>query len=69
MLKIIGLRALNSISVQQDEGSKHFISSSNSFIIAVPTLSYILLALLKNNIIDEQVLLGILEEYHSERTD
>ena len=68
MLKIIGLRALNSISVQQDEGSKHFISSSNSFIIAVPTLSYILLALLKNNIIDEQVLQGILEEYHTERS-
>ena len=69
MLKVIGLKGLNSISVQQDEGSKHFISSSNSFIISIPTLSYILLFLLKQGIMDEQVLKGVLEEYNTERTD
>lgn len=65
MLKIIRLAGLNAVSIQQDEDTRHFISSHNSFVISIPTLAYIILSMLKSGFMDEEVLLGILEEYHT----
>ncbi len=68
-LKIINLKALNSISIQKEPNDRCFISSVNGIVISIPMLSFILLSLLKNGFLDEQVLEGILEEYHTQRKE
>ena len=64
-LKIIKLNGVNAVSIQQDEEARHFISSSNSFVIGIPTLTTIINFLVQNNFMHYQILEGILEERHT----
>jgi len=64
-IKITKLEGLNAVSIKQNEGDRTFISSSNSFIISIPSLSYIILALIKLGFMDKEVLKGILEEVNT----
>lgn len=66
-LKIINLKELNAISIQKEPSNRYFISSINGIVISIPMLSTILLYLLENEFLSEQVLLGILEEYHTRK--
>ena len=59
-------KLLNSILVlKQTDGSEFFTASSNSIVIGIRNLSSILHFLIMNDIIDHQIIEGILEEYHS----
>ena len=65
-MRIMKLRGLDAISIQQNHGEKVFIASSTGFVIAIPTLSNIILDLLKLGFMQPEVLKGILEEYYTD---
>ena len=65
MLKIINLKELNSVSIQNENGM-HFIASNSGIVISIQTLAYIINYLIKNGIMSPKVLEGILEEYNTE---
>jgi hypothetical protein len=64
-MRIMKLKGLDAISVQQNRGEKVFIASSTGFVISIPTLSNIILDLLKLGFMKPEVLKGILEEYYT----
>ena len=65
-MRIMKLRGLDAISIQQNKGERVFIASSTGFVISIPTLSNIILDLLKLGFMSPEVLEGILEEYNTE---
>lgn len=65
-MRIMKLKGLNAISVQQNRGEKIFIASSTGFVISIPTLANLILDLLKLGFMRPEVLEGILEEYYTE---
>jgi len=65
-MRIMKLKGLNAISIQQNRNENVFISSSSGFVISIPTLSNILLDLLKLGFMNPQVLEGVLEDYYTE---
>jgi hypothetical protein len=60
------LKGLNAISVQQNRNENVFIASPTGFVISIPTLSNIILDLLKLGFMKPQILEGILEDYYTE---
>lgn len=65
-MRIMKLRGLDAISIQQNKGEKVFIASPTGFVISIPTLSNIILDLLNLGFMRPEVLKGILEEYYTE---
>jgi hypothetical protein len=65
-MRIMKLKGLNAISVQQNRGEKIFIASSTGFVISIPTLANLILDLLKLGFMRPEVLEGILEEYYTD---
>jgi hypothetical protein len=57
----------NSILVlKQLDGQDFFVAAPNSIVIPISKLTLILHFLVKNNMINHEILEGILEEYHSD---
>lgn len=65
-MRIMKLRGLDAISVQQNRGEKVFIASSTGFVISTRTLANLILDLLKLGFMSPEVLKGILEEYYTD---
>jgi len=58
------LKDFNTI-VMKNEGRGLFITTSNSLIISITNLAYLLKILIDNNFLSIKVLEGIVEEYNS----
>ena len=65
-MRILKLRGLDAVSIQQDANERHFISTTSGIVISIATLAQIILWLLKLGFISPQVLEGILEEYYTD---
>jgi hypothetical protein len=61
-LNITKLQHLNSLVLKQTDGHDFFISASNTVIISVPSLAFILKFLIMNGFMSRKVLEGILSE-------
>ena len=58
---------INNIVIKQVGGRDFFISTTDSIIISVSSLAFLLSFLVKNNYMSYKVLEGILEDYHSDK--
>ena len=65
-MRIMNIKGLNAVSIQQNKNEKQFISTTSGFVISIPTLANILLDLLRLGFMSPQVLEGILEDYYTE---
>jgi hypothetical protein len=64
-LKITRLPKTNTLIIKQEDGNGFFVGSRNCLVINIPSLIFILNFLVKNELIEHQVLEGILEDYHT----
>jgi hypothetical protein len=64
-LKITRLPKTNTLIIKQEDGNDFFVGSRNCLVINIPSYVFILNFLVKNEIIDHQVLEGIMEDYHT----
>lgn len=58
---------LGVLVIKQTDGKDFFISTNDSIIISVASLSFIISFLVKNGFMSYKVLEGILEDYHTDR--
>lgn len=63
-LKVTRIPFLNTIVIKQT-GGKFFVSTTDSIVIDIPGLAFILKFLVMNGIVSHRVLEGILDEYRS----
>lgn len=63
-IQAIRIPHLNTLVIKQKFGQSFFVAASNSIVISVPTLAFIIKFLVMNNFISPKVLEGILEEYY-----
>jgi hypothetical protein len=64
-LKITRLPKTNTLIIKQEDGNDFFVGSRNCLVINIPSYVFILNFLVKNEILDHQVLEGIMEDYHT----
>lgn len=64
-LKITRLPKTNTLIIKQEDGNNFFTGSRKCLVITVPSYIFILSFLVQNNLIDHQILEGILEDYHT----
>jgi len=58
---------LLTLVIKQTDGKDFFIATSDSIIISVQSLAFLISFLLKNNFISPRLLEGILEEYNTDK--
>jgi hypothetical protein len=61
-LRVMKIPNLNCIVIRQDTNNEFFISTKDSIVFGIPTLSFILKFLVANNYINKKLLEGVLEE-------
>jgi hypothetical protein len=66
-LKVTKIPNLNTIVIRQEEDRDFFITSSDSIVISVSSLMFILHFLVMNGYISQKTLEGILEEYYTDK--
>ena len=66
-LKVTKIPNLNTIVIKQEEGRDFFITSSDSIVISVSSLIFIIHFLVMNGYISQKTIEGILEEYYSDK--
>ena len=62
-ISIMLLPKVNTFVIKKDSDSRVFITTPDSFIVRYDVFLNILLSMLKQGLIDEQVLSGLLEDY------
>jgi hypothetical protein len=65
MIRLTLLPGVDTVIIKKDSGAKDFITTPDSFIVRKDILMNIILGLLKQEIINEKVLEGLLEDYNS----
>ena len=61
-LTVTKIRNLNVIVIKKSEDDRSFISTKDSVIISIPSLTMILKFLIRSGLMDKKVLYGILSE-------
>lgn len=65
-LTLINLKNINSVCIKQNVGARLFLTTSDSFVISIPTLAMIIKELVKKGFMSPKVLEGILSEINDE---
>jgi len=63
------LKELNTLVIKNEEGRGLFISTSDSLIISIPSLANLLRFLMFKGFISPKVLVGLLEEYNTFKSE
>lgn len=63
-VKIMKLEDLNTLVIKQEKNGNLFTTTSNSLIISIPNLSYLLKYLLFSGTLSPKLLDGVLREYY-----
>jgi hypothetical protein len=65
MIRLALLPGVDTVIIKKDSDAKDFITTPDSFIVRKDVLVSIIFGLLKQEILNEKVLEGLLEDYNS----